>query len=299
MKISFLILHYKNINETTECIKSIIDNVKYDNYDIVIVDNGSNNNTGKELRDKYESNSKIKVIISKENLGFAKGNNIGFNYIKNNLDSDFIVMINSDTIIEQEDFCQKLIEKYELYKFDVCGIDIVLPDGTHTNPTVPNIKNVKDIENLITKFKFNIKMCKLKLDIINVLLTKVKTKIKRNDIKIDRSKDIISNKEIQLHGSAMIFSKTFMEKYDGLYDGTFLYFEEVSLRYICERDNLIVLYTPDIKIIHKESKSTKSIYSDWQKRHLFYYENVTYSATNLLNYIRNSSDITWKRGKNG
>lgn len=299
MKISFLILHYKNINETTECIKSIIDNVKYDNYDIVIVDNGSNNNTGKELRDKYESNSKIKVIISKENLGFAKGNNIGFNYIKNNLDSDFIVMINSDTIIEQEDFCQKLIEKYELYKFDVCGIDIVLPDGTHTNPTVPNIKNVKDIENLITKFKFNIKMCKLKLDIINVLSTKVKTKIKRNDIKIDRSKDIISNKEIQLHGSAMIFSKTFMEKYDGLYDGTFLYFEEVSLRYICERDNLIVLYTPDIKIIHKESKSTKSIYSDWQKRHLFYYENVTYSATNLLNYIRNSSDITWKRGKNG
>lgn len=299
MKISFLILHYKNINETTECIKSIIDNVKYDNYDIVIVDNGSNNNTGEELRDKYESNSKIKVIISEENLGFAKGNNIGFNYIKNNLDSDFIVMINSDTIIEQEDFCQKLIEKYELYKFDVCGIDIVLQDGTHTNPTVPNIKNINDIENLITKFKFNIKMCKLKLDIINVLSTKVKTKIKRNDIKIDRSKDIISNKEIQLHGSAMIFSKTFMEKYDGLYDGTFLYFEEVSLRYICERDNLIVLYTPDIKIIHKESKSTKSIYSDWQKRHLFYYENVTYSATNLLNYIRNSSDITWKRGKNG
>ena len=138
-------------------------------------------------------------------------------------------------------------------------------------------------------------MCKLNLDILNVLIEKIKSHKK---FEIDRKKDIIINNEVQLHGSAMIFSPTFIKRYDGLYNGTFLYFEEVSLRYICERDNLIVLYTPAIKIIHKESKSTKSIYSNWQKRHRFYYENVIYSATNLMNYIEKNDSTTWKRGNN-
>ena len=139
-------------------------------------------------------------------------------------------------------------------------------------------------------------MCKLNLDIFNVVIEKIKSYKKNKKIKIDRKQDIIINNEIQLHGSAMIFSPTFIKRYDGLYSGTFLYFEEVSLRYICKRDNLIVLYTPDIKIIHKESKSTKSIYSNWQKRHMFYYENVIYSATNLMHYIEKDNSITWKRG---
>ncbi len=293
--ISFLILHYKNIIQTVECVESILKNIKYKNYQIVIVDNGSNDNTGEELKRKYKKIKNICIIINKENLGFAKGNNIGFKFIKDNLKTDFIVMINSDTVIYQNNFCEKLIEIYNKYKFDVCGIDILLPNGIHSNPTIPSVFNVKDIKKTIKIMKKKIDICSLNLgipyEVIDRFLKKMKKKRKIN------YNNIISNcieEKVQLHGAALIFSRTYINKYDGLYNGTFLYFEEVSLRYIAERDNLKLMYIPDLKIIHKESQSTKFIIKDWKKRHIFYYKNVINSATNLLNYINTSTSNVWK-----
>ena len=40
-KIVFVILHYLAIKETIDCVSSIQQNVCYDNYSIIIVDNGS------------------------------------------------------------------------------------------------------------------------------------------------------------------------------------------------------------------------------------------------------------------
>lgn len=297
-KIIFLILHYKNIIETNECINSILKNIKYSNYNIVVVDNGSKNGTGEELEKKYKDYNNINIIINQENLGFANGNNVGFKYCKEKLKPDFIVMINSDTIITQEDFCDKIVRKYEEYKFDVCGIDILLPNGQHSNPIIPSVNNTNDIKREIKKNKILIKECKYNLDIVNSIINRIKTKHKRERINKNTSKDILSN-DIQLHGAAIIFSKDYIKEYDGLYGGTFLYFEEVALRYICIRDNLKILYTPSIKILHKESKSTKMILKNRKKRHMFYYENVLNSATNLLNYIEKNESNVWKEEING
>jgi len=57
-KFTFVVLHYITIEDTTECVDSILTNIKYDNYNIIIIDNGSPNDTGKLLADKYDSNSK-------------------------------------------------------------------------------------------------------------------------------------------------------------------------------------------------------------------------------------------------
>jgi GT2 family glycosyltransferase len=299
MKISFLILHYKNISETIECVESILKNVNYDNYDIIIVDNGSNNDTGEILKEKYNKNKKIEVIISKTNLGFANGNNLGFKYIKDNINSDFIVMINSDTIIEQGNFCQILIDEYKQKHFHVCGIDITLPEGTHTNPTIPSVNNVEDIKRIIKSIKRDRLICNLNLGMVDTGIKRICSKFNKNKRIIDYDKEILDciNENVQLHGAALIFSRLFIEKYDGLYDGTFLYFEEVALRYIAERDNLKLMYIPSIKIIHKMSKTTKSLYKNWKIRHLFNYNNMINSATNLLKYIEESNYNTWKKDK--
>ena len=287
MKISFLILHYKNITETIECIESIKENVKYEDYSIVIVDNGSNNGTGEELLQKYKLNKKITIIISKENLGFANGNNLGFKYIKENLNTDFIVMINSDTIIEQHDFCEKIVENHEKYKFDVCGIDILLPNGEHSNPTIPSNSSLNDIKRTIKIVEKEKKIYIHNLGTFYRLINRFISKIKKNKREINYNRKILDciKENVQLHGAALIFSKSYINRYDGLYKGTFLYFEEVALRYIAERDNLKLIYTPNIKIIHKVSQTTKNINKNWKKRHIFYCDNVLNSATNLANYI--------------
>lgn len=75
-----ILVNYNSCEDTIECVKSL-ERITYENYKIVIVDNNSNddsvNNLNKEL------NACI-LIQSKENLGFAGGNNIGIKYALDN-----------------------------------------------------------------------------------------------------------------------------------------------------------------------------------------------------------------------
>ena len=74
--VCYCILHYKNFEVTIECVNNILKNNNTENFRIVVVDNGSNNNTGERLKALYEKNEKIHIIINESNLGFARGNNI-------------------------------------------------------------------------------------------------------------------------------------------------------------------------------------------------------------------------------
>ena len=49
MKIVFIILHYKSLNVTKKSVEAILKNVNYQNYYILIVDNGSLDGSGREL----------------------------------------------------------------------------------------------------------------------------------------------------------------------------------------------------------------------------------------------------------
>ena len=79
---SFVILHYISITDTIECIESILKNINYLKYYIIVVDNGSKNNSGNILKEKYKNNSNVKVILNENNLGFARGNNVGYKLAK-------------------------------------------------------------------------------------------------------------------------------------------------------------------------------------------------------------------------
>lgn len=82
-KVCYVILHYNTIDKTIQCISSVlkqkIQSIKTD-VKIIIVDNGSLNNSGKILQKKYKTNKAVHIIIEKENHGFARGNNIGYQY---------------------------------------------------------------------------------------------------------------------------------------------------------------------------------------------------------------------------
>ena len=79
-KFTFVILHYLTEYDTIDCVDSILNNVDYQDYKIIVVDNGSTNNSGETLLKRYRNNEKIVVIIVEENLGFARGHNIGYEY---------------------------------------------------------------------------------------------------------------------------------------------------------------------------------------------------------------------------
>ncbi|WP_370632038.1 glycosyltransferase family 2 protein [Lactococcus sp. NH2-7C] len=76
-----VILNYKVFKDTIDCISSI-QAQSYQNFEIVIVDNVSNNGSFEYLADKYKYFSNIHLIKSRDNIGFAQGNNLGIKFLK-------------------------------------------------------------------------------------------------------------------------------------------------------------------------------------------------------------------------
>jgi len=92
-KIFVIILNWNNWPDVLECLESLKDN-DYPNYQVVIVDNGSD-------QKPQTPNSDIKIIYNKENLGFSGGNNVGIKYALEN-NADYVLLLNDDTIVSKD-----------------------------------------------------------------------------------------------------------------------------------------------------------------------------------------------------
>lgn len=288
-KVAFVILHYMTYEDTVECIESILTNVTYTNYEIVVIDNASPNSTGNELKAKYQDFSNITVILNKENLGFAKGNNIGYRYARDNLECNFIALINNDTIIIQKDFIDKMLEVYNQTNYYVFGPDIIsLRDGFHQNPVTTTLLNKKALIKYMIKnislYSLNI----LRVDDFRVWVKKYLCKGK------EQNKDFIINNEyhyrkinVQLHGSCLIFSPLYIEKNNyGLYSNTFMYMEEEILYYLCMSNTMKTVYDPSVTIYHKEDSATNATLSKDSAKRKFIYYNTFKSSFELYKVMK-------------
>ena len=95
-KIHIVILNWNGKEDTCECIESV-QKIKYLNHEIVVVDNGSSDNSVETFKQRYPQ---VKVLETGENLGYSGGNNIGIEYALDQ-DADFIFILNNDTVVDQ------------------------------------------------------------------------------------------------------------------------------------------------------------------------------------------------------
>ncbi len=107
--LSIIILNYNNPDDTLECVHSLMKN-RYDSYEVILVDNGSNKGSVEILRQLESEYPDLILVFNQKNLGFAGGNNIGFNLSK----GDMILLLNNDTTVK-EDFLEALMKQASLY----------------------------------------------------------------------------------------------------------------------------------------------------------------------------------------
>ena len=80
--ICYVILNYKTYEEAAACAESILSTQTWKNMHIVIVDNGSGNGSEEWLAEHFIDEKRVRVTASGENLGFARGNNLGIRYAR-------------------------------------------------------------------------------------------------------------------------------------------------------------------------------------------------------------------------
>lgn len=293
--ISFVILNYETYWETFNCVESITETFNSDEYKIkkyiVIVDNGSSNDSEKILNSKYKYCENIYIIETGKNLGFARGNNIGFGFAKDKLKSDFILMVNSDVLFTDKDFATKLIQDYKHTYFDVAGPDVVLSNGNRINPFLSPDLSIDSIEREIHDLRRKIVYTKLHVEPIVALLTRIPKYFSDKKIAEDLpDKTFELDEKYSLHGCFLIFSKGYIDEFNGLYDKTFLYGEEILLKLRCERSGLKMWFLSDLKAVHNESQTEKFIGGGVNIRHRRRYNNILNSMYIIKDYIENKSD---------
>lgn len=249
--VSFVILHYKSIEETLKCLACLKSNFSERDISLIVVDNNSlSENEEKRIREYTQD-----IIILDENKGFAKANNIGSKYAIEKYKPDFLAVINNDVFITQKEFINIIEDDYKKYEFDMLGPRIDSTTGESCNP-FPVLENKKQVEEALAKNKKLVKI--YSNPILYILLNmylKTKHLIKKPIVPTNAME---LKKGIALHGCSIIFSKKYYQKYnDVFYDDTFLFHEEEFLYNRIIKDNLISIYDPNLKVFHKEGSSLK------------------------------------------
>lgn len=94
--VSIIIVNWNGGEVFRECLRSL-NKIKYKNWELIIVDNGSTDGT-----------KKYATVKNNKNLGFAEGNNLGFEKAK----GEYVLLLNNDTTVEK-DFLNKLVDRIQ------------------------------------------------------------------------------------------------------------------------------------------------------------------------------------------
>lgn len=272
--IGIVLLNYKNYEDTIECIESILLQT-YCYYSIIVVDNCSKNGSVEQIK-KYASEKKqIYILENDENLGFAKGNNVGIKYAKDKLKCDFVFVLNSDTILNDRDTLKKLLDKYKESN-DVAII----------NPMCCNKEGEVQIPYLICKssiIKYSVNIGLYLMGVWIKMIFNLKSTFRKSRGNEDIINDLENNKYV-IQGCAYILTPEFFKYYNQLYPNTFLYCEEMALCIYIDKVKLKTIVDTSVIIMHKEGGSSMEILKDKKKRRVKYQIESYFKVIKLLFY---------------
>lgn len=266
---AFVVLHYRAIDMTRKCVECLkaLDGDKH----IVIVDNASPNGTGEQLAVEYADDCMVTVILGKENVGFARGNNLGVRYVCDELDADFVCVLNNDVEINQQGFISGIEAIYAAHPFDLLGPDILsVFSGIHQSPkTLHNcdLETVRKKRCFVRRSQNPILLLLSSGEKNSPAIWRIAQRRRRAAQNIDSS---VPAEGVVLHGSCVIFSRRYLLDHpEPFYPKTFMYYEMEILDWLCRQEGRVVRYDPSISVLHYQYVASRMEYRSIIKRSKF------------------------------
>lgn len=225
--LSIITINYNGLKDTCELIETLP--LEVQTLEVIVVDNASREDDAATIEQRYPQ---VKVIRSKENLGFAGGNNIGIKAAR----GKYLFFLNNDTVLrrntEEErgiNFFQPLIDRLE----SSVKIGVVCP-----------------------------KICFAWGD--NAIQYAGYTPLSRITLRnhaigcgeADRGQYDTPHPTPYAHGAAMMVKREVVDKAGLMPECYFLYYEELDWSVMIGRAGYDIWYEPALTIYHKESQTT-------------------------------------------
>jgi GT2 family glycosyltransferase len=225
-KLAIVLINWNSFELTKDSLESL-QLTTFTNYDCIVVDNGSVDDSGQALKLQFPN---IILIESETNKGFTGGNNIGMDYALQH-DYEYIMMLNNDVEVESI-FFEPLIARLDQNPF--------------VGAVQPLIYFYHD-RNLIWNAGST----------FNTLLGICNT----SDYNKKDPGHLFRNKEKKIDwitGCAFMMRASVLKKVGPLKEAFFIYYEDVDLSFRIKQAGYILDYVPESVIYHIAGMSYKS-----------------------------------------
>ena len=230
MLISIIIVNYNTKELLKNCIKSIQEKTCDVEYEIIVADNASIDDSCEMLEQEFPE---VKLIKLPTNLGFGKANNEGLKIAQ----GKYIFFLNSDCVLYNNAI--KILSDFMENNPDcgACGGDL-LDEHLNRNAAIGMQSRFQDwiITHSILKFLFPSKYKEIKYY--------------QKNFNRDKSAEVG-----YITGADLMIRKDVIDKVGAFSPEFFLYFEETELQFRILEAGYKIFYVADSKIIHLEGKS--------------------------------------------
>lgn len=247
--VSIIIVNYNTPKETKDCIRSLTDLESWGfDYQIIVVDNGSKEPLSFSAN-FLRHHPHVELITSASNLGFTGGNNLGIKHAADHYDSDYFLLLNSDTEVDSNFLKELYLMAKNDPKIGLMSSKIYFEKGyeyhadsypaEHLGKVIWYAGGVVDWSNLIS---FHIGV----------------DEVDRGQFEKARETDFAT-------GCSMLISREVVERVGLLDNRYFLYSEDVDYSLRVKRAGLKVCYCPTSIVYHKIAASTGGVGSQLQQ----------------------------------
>lgn len=112
-KIAIIVLNWCQPKLTINCVKSILKG-SYRHFNIYIIDNYSDDNSKEMFESKFKNNLQVKIIQTKENLGYTGGNNYGLKIATHKNNPEYVCILNNDTMVNKQ-FLSEIVKAIKIH----------------------------------------------------------------------------------------------------------------------------------------------------------------------------------------
>jgi len=259
-----VVLNYRNYRDTVECVRAL-EKIDYANFEIIVVDNDSKNESEQVLRETF---GRHVIIQAGSNRGYAAGNNVG---VRDALErgSEYVVILNNDTLVAPDFLTRVMAFATGHPEAGLMGALIVREDGQPDRMSARRIPPLTEIFWNRGPGKWFGTHAGLQARAYY-----------ESFAEFDRPTEV----EI-VSGSCMLLRSQLLEEIGLLDETTFLFWEEFILTEQVRRSSFKTFLLPDVRVTHKGGRSVSGIGTLASRAYL----------RSLNHYLRHYRGVGWIR----
>ncbi len=222
--VSIIIPNKDHVEDLDKCLSSIVEKSSYNNYEILVVENNSEEKETFEYYNKIGKNKKIRVIYYEGEFNYSKINNFAVEKAK----GEYYLFLNNDTEVITERWIEEMLMFVQREDVGAAGAKLYFPDDTIQHAgVIMGINNVAGHSH----------------------------KMKPRDDHGYQARPTIAQNLSGVTAACMLVKKSVFKEINGFNEDFAVNFNDVDLCLRIRKAGYLIVFTPYSELYHYESKS--------------------------------------------